>query len=114
MVLLVRVLINIVSFLADCSDTQAKNEEHFKNLGSGILNYRTGELDDGTDPYAEKHRPYCQRFLSSADQIVVTKRDSACRRHRHVKTVAVNHFVEFVSRLEVAQLRISEHNSSFP
>ena len=44
-------LISMMKFLAEASNPTSKNEEPFRNLRGGVLNYRTGELDDGTDPY---------------------------------------------------------------
>lgn len=38
-------------FLADSAQTSPVNDEMNRSIRGGVLNYRTGKLDDGTDPY---------------------------------------------------------------
>ena len=47
------VLIGIARLLSESAkSTETKEEgEHLSDLSGGVLNYRTGKLDDGTDPY---------------------------------------------------------------
>ena len=50
---LTKFVANVVGFLATSADT-SDEEENDITAGAfrgGILNYRTGKLDDGTDPY---------------------------------------------------------------
>ena len=50
-VLLVKILASAVGFLAAAADTSKKDiDDITDNYKGGILNYRTGKLDDGTDP----------------------------------------------------------------
>ena len=51
--LLVFVLMGMVRLLAEASNAASAEEEDepFENLRQGVLNYRTGKIDDGTDPY---------------------------------------------------------------
>jgi hypothetical protein len=37
--------------LADNAQTSAANDQLSSAIRGGVLNYRTGKLDDGTDPY---------------------------------------------------------------
>lgn len=46
-----RFLGRLVSFLADSAKTSPMNDELSSSICGGVLNYRTGKLDDGTDPY---------------------------------------------------------------
>ncbi len=49
--LVASVLSSVVGFLAAAADTSQKDENDTSdNLTGGVLNYRTGKLDDGTDP----------------------------------------------------------------
>ena len=51
--LLAFVLVSLVRLLtgsAHATQTE-EDDEPFENLRRGVLNYRTGKLDDGTDPY---------------------------------------------------------------
>ena len=51
--LLAFVLVGMVRLLAGSlnnASTEAEDEP-FENLRHGVFNYRTGKLDDGTDPY---------------------------------------------------------------
>ena len=50
-VLLVKVLASAVGFLVSAAITPENNDDSPDNLSRGVLNYRTGKLDDGTDPY---------------------------------------------------------------
>ena len=50
-VLLVKMLASAVGFLAAAANTSQESDKRFENLRGGVLNYRTGQLDDGTDPY---------------------------------------------------------------
>ena len=50
-VLLVKVLASAVGVLASAANTSQESDQHFENLRGGVLNYRTGKLDDGTDPF---------------------------------------------------------------
>ena len=42
---------NIVRFLAASAQTAPAKDELNSSIRGGTLNYRTGKLDDGTDPY---------------------------------------------------------------
>lgn len=44
-------LVAAVRFLAGSAQTSAANDELNSSIRGGVLNYRTGKLDDGTDPY---------------------------------------------------------------
>ena len=50
-VLLVKILASAVGFLVSTAITSENNDDSPDNLSRGVLNYRTGKLDDGTDPY---------------------------------------------------------------
>ena len=47
---LVTALVRFVGFLVDSTKTSDSNEATGNAASGGILNYRTGKLDDGTDP----------------------------------------------------------------
>lgn len=40
-----------IGFLAASAQTSPANDELNSSIRGGVLNYRTGKLDDGTDPY---------------------------------------------------------------
>ena len=44
-------LLAAVRFLAGSAQTSPANDELNSSIRGGVLNYRTGKLDDGTDPY---------------------------------------------------------------
>ena len=46
-----RFLGRVVGFLAASAGTSAPDDELGSSIRGGVLNYRTGKLDDGTDPY---------------------------------------------------------------
>ena len=48
-----KLLIGFVGFLASNADTSEEEESDISAgaFRGGVLNYRTGKLDDGTDPY---------------------------------------------------------------
>ena len=50
-VLLVKISASAVGVLASAANTSQESDQHFENLRGGVLNYRTGKLDDGTDPF---------------------------------------------------------------
>ena len=50
-VLIASILSSVVGFLASAANTSQESDQHFVNLRGGVLNYRTGKLDDGTDPF---------------------------------------------------------------
>ena len=50
-VLIASVLSSVVRFLVAAADTSENNDNGPDSLSRGVLNYRTGKLDDGTDPY---------------------------------------------------------------
>jgi hypothetical protein len=41
---------SVASFLASCTKTSNENDASNNAAGGGVLNYRTGRVDDGTDP----------------------------------------------------------------
>ena len=43
--------VSAVRFLGDSAETSAASNELETAIRGGVLNYRTGKLDDGTDPY---------------------------------------------------------------
>lgn len=47
----VGLIASVVSFLAMSADTSPADEELTSSIRGGDLNYRTGKLDDGTDPH---------------------------------------------------------------
>jgi hypothetical protein len=47
----VRFLCGAVGFLAACARTTYADNVLNSSIRGGVLNYRTGKLDDGTDPY---------------------------------------------------------------
>ena len=40
-----------IGFLATSAQASPANDELNSSIRGGVLNYRTGKLDDGTDPY---------------------------------------------------------------
>jgi hypothetical protein len=46
-----RFLGGAIGFLASNAQTSPANDELNSSIRGGVLNYRTGKLDDGTDPY---------------------------------------------------------------
>ena len=48
-----KLVVGLGSFLAICADTsgEMENDVSAGALKGGTLNYRTGKLDDGTDPH---------------------------------------------------------------
>lgn len=46
-----RLVGNIAGFLAANAQTASAKDELDSSIRGGALNYRTGKLDDGTDPY---------------------------------------------------------------
>jgi hypothetical protein len=46
-----RFLGHVAAFLAANAQTSPAYDELNSSIGGGVLNYRTGKLDDGTDPY---------------------------------------------------------------
>lgn len=44
-------LVRAVGVLATSAETAPANDELNSSIRGGVLNYRTGKLDDGTDPY---------------------------------------------------------------
>lgn len=48
--LLLRFLARAVGFLAGSAQADREDDEASEPAQGGILNYRTGKLDDGTDP----------------------------------------------------------------
>ena len=50
---LTKFVANVIGFLATSADTSDEEENDISTgaFRGGILNYRTGKLDDGTDPY---------------------------------------------------------------
>ena len=51
LVLIINNITALIGFLANAVDTSEKVKEGPDSLSRGVLNYRTGKLDDGTDPY---------------------------------------------------------------
>lgn len=51
LVLIINIITVLIGFLANAIDTSEKDKEGPDSLARGVLNYRTGKLDDGTDPY---------------------------------------------------------------
>ena len=49
--LLLRFLAGAVGFLAGSAQADRDDDDSRDPAQGGILNYRTGKLDDGTDPY---------------------------------------------------------------
>ena len=50
--LLAFVLVSLVRLLTGAANaTESDKDEPLSDLSGGVLNYRTGKLDDGTDPY---------------------------------------------------------------
>ena len=47
----VRFLGRAVSLLADSAQTSPADDELNSSIRGGVLNYRSGKLDDGTNPY---------------------------------------------------------------
>ena len=47
----VRFLSRTVGFFAACARTTYADDVLNSSIRGGVLNYRTGKLDDGTDPY---------------------------------------------------------------
>lgn len=45
-----KLITNVVSLLAASAKTSTKNDASANAARGGVLNYRTGKLDDGTDP----------------------------------------------------------------
>ena len=45
-----KALVRLIGFLADGTRTSGSNKATGNAASGGILNYRTGKLDDGTDP----------------------------------------------------------------
>ncbi len=45
-----RLIARIVGVLAANAQTEPANDELSSSIRGGVLNYRTGKLDDGTDP----------------------------------------------------------------
>lgn len=45
-----KLIANVVGLLAASTKTSAKNDASANAARGGVLNYRTGKLDDGTDP----------------------------------------------------------------
>lgn len=41
----------VVGMIAASAQTSSANDELNSSVRGGVLNYRTGKLDDGTDPY---------------------------------------------------------------
>ena len=50
-VLIAGIMSSVVGFLVAAADTPENNDNGPDSLSRGVLNYRTGKLDDGTDPY---------------------------------------------------------------
>ena len=50
-VLIAGIMSSVVGFLVAAADTSENNYNGPDSLSRGVLNYRTGKLDDGTDPY---------------------------------------------------------------
>ncbi len=46
-----RLVMRAVGLLAAGAQTTPANDEVNSSIRGGVLNYRTGKLDDGTDPY---------------------------------------------------------------
>lgn len=46
-----RVLAGMMYFLVASTRTTAASNARDSSISGGVLNYRTGKLDDGTDPY---------------------------------------------------------------
>ncbi len=46
-----RLIGSIAGFLAASAQTAPAKDELNSSIRGGVLNYRTGKLDDGTDPY---------------------------------------------------------------
>lgn len=46
-----RFLGRAIGILAASAQTFPANDGHHSSIRGGVLNYRTGKLDDGTDPY---------------------------------------------------------------
>ena len=46
-----RLIGSIVGFLAESAQTDPARDGLSSWIRGGVLNYRTGKLDDGTDPY---------------------------------------------------------------
>ena len=44
-------LLAAIRFLAGAAETRPANDELSSSIRGGVMNYRTGKLDDGTDPY---------------------------------------------------------------
>ena len=47
----VRILAGMMRFLASSARTTPAGDVHNSSIRGGVLNYRTGKLDDGTDPH---------------------------------------------------------------
>ena len=50
-VALARFMASLVGLLAESIEVPASNDATNHAVRGGVLNYRTGKLDDGTDPY---------------------------------------------------------------
>lgn len=46
-----RLIGSIAGFLGASAETAPAKDELNSSIRGGVLNYRTGKLDDGTDPY---------------------------------------------------------------
>ena len=46
-----RLVMRAVGLLAASAQTTPANDKVNSSIRGGVLNYRTGKLDDGTDPY---------------------------------------------------------------
>lgn len=44
-------LTSVIGFLAASAQTAPAKDDLSSSISGGVLNYRTGKLDDGTDPY---------------------------------------------------------------
>lgn len=45
-----RLIGNLIQFLAGSAQTTPADDELSSSIRGGLLNYRTGKFDDGTDP----------------------------------------------------------------
>lgn len=48
--ILLKITLNTISLLASSAKTSDSNDASANAARGGVLNYRTGKLDDGTDP----------------------------------------------------------------
>lgn len=57
---------------------------------------------------------YRQHFLSPVNRVVVSEGSGSCRCHRHIESITVVHFVEFVLGLQISRLGIGQYAKGLP